>query len=473
MESSEPASHSDRAPTASGRHRSLLVAALLALAALRCLGLGRWGLWIDEAFTLHDSAALLAGVQTKFPLGLYCTAAAQWLFGSDAEWVLRFAPALCGACALPLCVWAFAPALGRSRALAIAGLVGLSSWHLFWSQSARHYTLAQDISLVGCGLALRACASASAWRFALGVAIAAAAGFAHPTAMLVAPALMFAPWLSSLRGARFAWRPPAWCIVLAALVLALALGGWASTVWHKYLDSKSGSSTRQLALTCGYYFTPLLLSCALGGAWLAWRRRSAIDLVALCVCVPAVAALFLASTQAVVSAQYLFVLLPWVALLATAPLFDQGVGARLRGAMMFALAAYGVLDLALYFAMRNGDRPRWSEAYAYVWEQRHDDDMVFGMAWPVGEYYLSPGSKSLRVPEAVVRSSGYLDLAPGQWARRGRRMWFVINREDMLAWQVPERERLLEMLSTQCKLERRFDVPGTPRDLDVDVYLRE
>ena len=473
MESSEPASQPDRAPTVTGGTARLLAAALLLLAALRFLWLGRWGLWIDEAFTLHDSAALLAGVQTRFPLGLYCTAAAQSLFGSDAEYVLRFAPALFGACGLALCEWAFEPAVGRTRALAIACLVGISSWHLYWSQSARHYTLAQDIALIGGGLALRGCLRNSPWRFVLGVIVAATASFAHPTGGLVAAALIFAPWLSSLRGARFAWRPPTWSIVVAALALALALGGWAWSVWNTYTGSKAGSSTENLALTCGYYFTPLVLTCALAGAWRAWRRRDAVDLFALCVCTPAIVAVFVASAFAIVSAQYLFVLLPWVALLATAPLFDSALNARLRGAAVFALAAYGLVDTVLYFTWRHGDRPRWNEAYAHVWRERDDDDLVFGMAWPVGEYYLAPGERSLRVPDTLVPASGYFEAAPAQWARRGRRMWFVINHEDMRAWPPAERERMLEVLTTQCKLERSFRVPGTPRDLDIDVYLRE
>jgi len=473
MESSERASPSDRTPTAGGPTEYLLGAALLLLAALRFFWLGRWGLWIDEAFTLNDSAALQGGRHTHFELGLYCVAAARQLFGSDDEFVLRLAPALFGAGGLGLCVWAFAPAVGRTRALAIACLVGLSSWHLFWSQSARHYTLAQDLALLGGGCALRGCLLASAWRFALGVALAAAAAFAHPTGALVAGALIFAPWLSSLRGGRFAWRPPTWSLALALLVLVLAFGGWASTVWHKYYDSKSGSSTQHLALTCGYYFTPLVLSCALGGAWLGWRKRSAIDLFALAVCLPAIAAMFVASRFVVISAQYLFVLLPWVALLASAPLFDARIGARLRGALLVALAAYGAVDVTLYFALRNGDRPRWSEAYAYVAREREADDAVFGMAWPVGEYYLAPGSTSLRSPSALVPLTAYLDDASSQWARRGRRAWFVINREDLLAWKPDDRARLHEFLASRCELAESFPVAGTPRELEVDVYLRK
>jgi hypothetical protein len=261
-------------------------------------------------------------------------------------------------------------------------------------------------------------------------------------------------------------------LVLAVAALAVA-SPWAWAVARDYYARKSGFNTAHLALTCGYDFTPIVLLCALAGAWIAWRRRGAIEGFALTVFLPGVIAMFAASVVVIVSAQYLFVLLPWVALVATAPLFDPAVHRRVRDLMILALVGYGVFDLTSYFTLRHGDRPRWKEAYAYVCSERHDDDLVFGMAWPAGEFYLRPGADSLRVPSSLVRLTGYLSAAPAQWARRGRRMWFVVNREDLFGWRPEERANLLELLTTQCKLVRTFAVPGTPRDLDVEVYLRD
>lgn len=469
----QAAAPTERGNSDAQRWDQLLVVALLVLAALRLVSLGRFGLWIDEAFTLHDAAEFSRGGSHQFPFGLAATWTAVQFFGPSAEWVLRLAPAVFGALGLIVCVWAFEPAVGRRRALVVALLVGMSSWHLFWSQSARGYTLALAVALLGAGLIVRACVHGSAVRFVLGLVTVALAGFAHPSGALLAPALAFGAYLADPRARRFAWRPPPWILAAVLVVAIAALGRWASSVWQAYVERKSGGNARHLLLTCGWYFTPLLGTSALGGAWLAWRRGSAIDALAAWVCCMVASAVLAASTRVVVSAQYMFVLLPWVALLATAPLFDQRTPRRVRRGLAVALLAYGVVDLTLYFTVRHGDRPRWNEAYAWVFEQRGRDDLIFGMAWPSGAFYLQPGDTELRVPTSMARLSAYHSTALAQWPRRARREWFVVNHEDLLAWNATDRDQLIAWLDEQALKVRTFSVSATPRNLAVDVYVRE
>jgi hypothetical protein len=472
MNSNEAARGASDEPS-SRLFETLLWCAALALALLRFAALGRWGLWIDEAHTLHDAAEFSRGNTTAFPLGLSATWTAVLASGSTSEATLRFAPAVFGALGVLLCTWAFEPAVGRPRALACAVLVGLASWHLYWSQSARAYTLAQDIALLGGGLALHGCVRRSAWRYVLGLATAAIAAFAHPSAGLIAPVMIFAPLFAGIGGARLPWRPPVWVVALAGVALLAVLGGWGQSVWADYLERKAGANTLHLIKTCGWYFTPLVCASALVGAWLAWRRRLAVERFVVWLCVLVVAAVACASLVVVVSAQYIFVLLPWVALLATVPLFDASIARRWRIALASLLALYGIADLTLYFTLRHGDRPRWNEAYAWVFEHRGRDDLVFGMAWPAGEYYFAPGSTELRTPMHMARLSAFHANALAQWPRRGRREWFVVNHEDLLAWDRDDRERLLTLLATQCEQVATFPVPTTPRNLAVDVYVRE
>lgn len=474
----EPTRAQPAAPTGpesfvAARWERMLAIGLLVLAALRFLSLGHFGLWIDEALTLHDAAEFSRGTAHQFPFGLAATWTAVQAFGPSSEWVLRLAPAIFGALGLVACVWAFEPAVGRRRALVVALLVGLSSWHLFWSQSARAYTLALAVTLLGAGLVVRACIQASPARFVLGLLTVTLAGFAHPSAALLAPALAFGAFLADPRRRRFAWRPSPWILAGLVVIALAALGGWANSVWQAYVERKSGGDALHLVLTCGWYFTPLLSAAALAGAWLAWRRRSAIDGLAAWVCAIVAGSVLVASTRVVVSAQYMFVLLPWVALLATAPLFDERTPRLARRGLGLALLAYAAVDLTLYFGVRHGDRPRWNEAYAWVFEQRGRDDLVFGMAWPSGAFYLQPGETELRAPTSMARLSAYHAQALGQWPRRGRREWFIVNHEDLLAWDPRDREQLLSWIDEQCQRVRTFEVHATPRNLDIDVYVRE
>jgi predicted membrane-bound mannosyltransferase len=107
---------SERGPRAA---RAVMTLALV-LGLTRFWRLGEWGLWVDEAHTLHDAMWLLPGSPPDYPLGYIAVRAMIELCGgSTSEAVLRFVPALCGFLSIPLCAWALMPALG----------IGLYGWH--------------------------------------------------------------------------------------------------------------------------------------------------------------------------------------------------------------------------------------------------------------------------------------------------------------------------------------------------------
>ena len=77
----------------------LLAAGLLAL--LRFWGLGRWGLWVDEAHTLHDALWLSRDGLPDNPLGYLITNFVVQFLGSTDEVALRLGPAFFGAIGIP------------------------------------------------------------------------------------------------------------------------------------------------------------------------------------------------------------------------------------------------------------------------------------------------------------------------------------------------------------------------------------
>jgi hypothetical protein len=458
---------SERGPRAA---RAVLALALL-LGLTRFWRLGEWGLWVDEAHTLHDAMWLLPGSPPHYPLGYIAVRAMIELCGgSTSEAVLRFFPALCGFLSIPLCAWALVPALGATRSSCAALLLSVSSWHLFWSQNARFYTFALVLSLIGGGLWLRGVLQPDRRALAGGLAAGAAAAFAHPSAALLLPGWLLAPMLVGPLGARLKARPPALLLLGTALLGALVLGGWTAAVWKTYENVKGGTSLLHFVATTGWYMTPGFLLGACLGAWMAWRARQAeellLALVVAMVCVAAgIAALF-----AKVAAQYVFVMLPWVAGLAVVPLgrFQRPV---LRTAWMLLLALPPLVDTALYFTVRHGDRPRWKEAFSLVFEQRGPEDLVFGMHAPVGEYYLNPGATWLRSQRSLLRLDETLIGAAEPWLRRGRKLWVVLAPGDLDDWSSEARASLLELLATEGRKVAEFPVPWTPRNMQVQVWL--
>jgi hypothetical protein len=464
----------------------LLLATLIGLT--RFVRLGEWSLWLDEALTLADS---LHGefLGQKNPLGYL-------LFGSFFEALghrpdeleLRLLAAIFGWATIPLTYWAFAPFSGRRVAGAAALLVAASSWHVYWSQTARFYTLAQFLGLAGSGLMLRGYWRDSILRVLAGLVLFGASCLTHLSGAFLLPALVGIPFLSRF----FGWRIPGASgrvgkLLLVIGVVGLAFGAQkvAYEVWF-WQRVKGVGTPFHLLLTTGFFVTPLLGVGALVGGWVALRRREPFMLLCLGVCAVVTAEATLASLRVRVSAQYLFVLLPWIALLAALPVAPRALESAPSGpsravdrrgvvpwAYLLALFLPALTTVGLYLSVRKGERPRWREAYAFVHEQRGPDDLVLGMDAPVGEYYLSSGRTDLRNLYSLAYLDRFRANLPRQWARFDRRTWFVVNHEQFEDWDADVADRMRETLRTECRLAARFPLVVESRDLSVYVYLRE
>lgn len=453
---------------------ALLLGLTAVLALLRFHQLGEWGFWVDEAHTLHDATSPAATVQ-RFPLGYLVTRTALELHGGATdEWSLRLPSAVFGCLGLLLTAWAFAPVVGGRRAAAAALLLAASGWHLYWSQTARAYTLMLDLSLLGTGFYLRGLVRGRATLVGVGLAAGTLAVFAHPSAALLLPGWVIAPLVLPYLGTRLAKTPPRLFLSIVGLVGLVVLGGWAMAVWRDYHDAKGGGDLRHFVLTTGWYFTPTLIAGALFGAVLGRVRGQPFDVLIAVVCLVVMGAATTMANFALVAAQYVFCLLPWVAVLATVPfgLVRETRRPVLRWTYLALLVVPGLVDIGLYFGPRHGNRPRWREAYAHVWNERGPHDLVFGMAAPVGEYYMAPRRDVLRQHRSLVRLNHFTDHLPPHWSRRGRRTWFVLRREDLGTWDPERRADFLRMLDDECRLELELPIGWTPRDLTVQVYVR-
>src|SRR5262249_41842671 len=107
-------------------------------------------------------------------------------------------------------------------------------------------------------------------------------------------------------------RSRAWNVFSAAGIVALVIGsGWALRVWLRWEGRQGAGSLLHFATTVGYLAGPPLLVAFLLGAARGWRaRESFVPVVAAFV---ALSAATVASLFVRVSAQYVFVLQPWLA----------------------------------------------------------------------------------------------------------------------------------------------------------------
>ena len=444
----------------------------LTVGLVRFLLLGRWSLWLDEAFTLAD-VNHREGIDNPLGYGLfglvYGLAEAR-----PGEALMRLPSAIFGWLVIPATYFMLRPILNARCAAGAALLIACSSWHLYWSQNARFYTLAQFLTLSGGGVFLYGLERGRSLFVAVGLSLIGLSPLAHPSALLLGVPIVMVPWMSL-------WfqRPPIqhidrvpWNLLsLCAFLGAGAGAGWALEVWSKYQEQKSAFSTLHLAMTSGYYLTPTVGIAFLYGAFLVWKDRAHRGFIVLAVAVPALGFATLASLFVLVSAQYVFVILPWIVAVACVPLWKNITSVRSTVLFLGVLVAPGVLDSCFYF-LRNGDRPQWREAYAYVFENRGDSDLVFGMDAPVGEFYLNPWKTDLRDWSDVTWLDTWRVRQNQDWQRYDRRTWYVVNQELLEVWSKEQRREFRAILA-ECEQVASFPVRWTPRDLSVAVFLKE
>lgn len=453
-----------------------VLAAALVVGLLRFVRLGEWGLWIDEAFTFADAVHPRDATN---PLGYRLWA--MWLEAighHPNELELRLPAAVLGWLCIPALFYAARPLVGARASAVAALLLAASSWHLYWSQCARFYTLSMVLTLVGAGLALRGFERGRVLMIVIGLGVATAAAAAHPSAALVLPGLVAAPLLAR-RGTPLAASGHARRVAIGVLIAAAVGGGWwALGVLDTWSRVKGRPNTAHLVLSSGFYLTPAIAAAALFGAFTVLSDARAR--VALVISVLGWGAALVASTQMRTSAQYVFVLLPWAFVLAVAPLSslresrERLLGPSAKVAWALILVAPLLVSSFLYLTVRNGERPAWREAFSVVAEERLAGDLVMGMAAPVGQYYMAPGSDDLRALGALDYLNQYTYDGVLDAVRAGRRTWFVVQHERLADWPNDgRRDELLRILHEDCRLVADFPLQVASRDLGVQVFLRE
>ncbi len=491
-QSNEPFADDARAD---GFVRAAVVVALV-LGLLRFVRLGTWSLWIDESLTWADIFHGIEGGEISNPLGYRLIAATVQVFGgTPTEWSLRFLPAVAGWLCIPVTFGAFRGLFGARRAALASVLVAVSSWHLYWSQSARFYTFAQLTLLVGAWILCSALARARSggggllWlRAVVGLVVAGAAALFHPSAVLLVPALCLGPFALRLvgrpLGESLVARRVTNILAIVSLIGALLAAGWAWRTWSNYAYQKGGdfslsavlSSAAHLVKTTGFFVTPLLGTAVLCGTWFALRSRRGADAFAVVVVGTTLVFALTASALAKVSAQYVFVALPWIALVAVLPVGGTRpgpLGRRGELAWMLLLALPALATCGLYMTTRMGERPPYREAYQFAANVREPDEQIFGTAACIGEFYLAPENTDLRQPTALSWIDWFHARDPLQWARRGRGGIYVVNPEEFAGLEPDDAADLQRFLREECRLIACWPLYVESRDLSVWVYRRD
>lgn len=238
--------------TASRRLEAAGLAGIVAVgAALRFYALGRESIWIDEAHSVRLASVPLtrivemSGQDGHPPLYLFLLHAWMALFGGS-EAAVRSLSAATGVLALPVMYFLGRRLLGVAGGLLAALLLALSSYHVYYSQEARNYSLLVLTTLLSWAAYERDAARPTRASGALYVAATVLMLYTHVYAGMVVLAQVGHGLFARLRGRADAgsWRR----FLAVYAVLAACLLPWIGAPWTELLRRQSDPAQTALQL---------------------------------------------------------------------------------------------------------------------------------------------------------------------------------------------------------------------------------
>ena len=445
----------------------LLIATGVAV-ILRFYRLGTWSLWGDEVFTL-------TGKEDGFNFSLLRRSLASDLIRATtsalgtSEWSARLVPAIIGVLSIPILYFMVRKLFGARVALFSAGLLAVSTWHIYWSQNARFYTLLllfYTLSMLAFYIGME---EDSPWWVAGSLVFLGLAARERLIALVFVPVVVvYLLALKFLPGEKpSGWRPRNLAIFFTpGLVLAVLIAGPFLRNLPGWFAGFARINNNPVWILAGvvYYVGLPVICTGLAGALYLWAERTrsarhsrAALYFGLGAVVPLVAIMGTSVFQYSAN-RYIFVsLTSWIILagLALEALFGLFPGSRVVLALgVFALLFGSSLseDL-LYFQYQNGNRDDWKSAFAYVQAHRQPGDRVISANQEVARYYLGEITGGFQwLDTAAIETEG--------------RTWFVedLNVGDLF----PDKQAWLVQ---NARLVANFDVHAYARVFVMRVYL--
>lgn len=205
----------------------------------------------------------------------------------------------------------------------------------------------------------------------------------------------------------------------------------------------------------------------------------------ICYAVVPLALLLIISPFLNVFGYYLFFTMPAYLLLAAFCAAEQTRSSSrqsriLAAAVILIILVGSISQSYLYFAVENGGRPKWKEAFHAVESSIGQNDTVVVSIPRIAEYYLLEAPKmgsessaaiskdSLLQLEEVMAQLGTLETS---WRRASQQVWFVLDQASLEVLDKDQKFR--EWLYANCRMVEEFPVYFRARDRTINIWRLE
>ena len=446
----------------------ILVGLILVALFLRAWRLGDWNFEATEMFTLRDSNNPKLGNPRPVIYFLNYFLIRSWR--PLDELGLRILPALFGVLAVPAIYLVGRRLVGTRAALFAAFLIAVSSFHVYYSQFARYWSLVFLLSAIYPYAIYLGIRERNRQALIVGVVTGVLAILSHPVSALLIGGLGLWLLATYLRRDHIVWlwgqRAARWgllAFVIVALVIAVRyvpiLQDW---VAGRNQQPKGGQfllhlpgarGFKQLAILLSYADTltlPVVLA-GLVGIVLLWQQGDrALALLLTCLLVVPVAFLILVSFYAAISTIYLLPTMPvlfYGAGVFLGRLSEVDLGLRPRWLAPATVAAFIIVSgvPTLVSQYRDGRRYDFRAMAGWLDERLEPDDVVFSDQHQVMQYYL----KTARVQRLVGDPA---PLAAAMPAPQKGALWVVAPAPSHAFRTNPKLGMLKTWIQTRCQL---------------------
>ena len=429
------------------RKECLSLAILTIIAALiRFWKLSDWSFWADEVFTIQD-ARDNSYFPSINPLIYFFVSLSIKIFGVN-EWSARFSPCIIGILTIPILYFPLRAIFGSKTAIIAVLFTALSPWHLFWSQSARGYSLTFLFSSLSALTFFIALETDNLKFVVIALATTILSILSHFLSVLLVPAMFVYSALLYLlpveKPAGLRWKNMGIFFgpfLLTALIFLIPkyfhylVSGWGHNQWSR--------SPIYILFTLGYGIgIPTVVSAILiifDASLRIYKNPRKIDkryLFLLCYAGVPLGICLIFSMFLNIAGYYLFFTVPAYFVLAAcgcAFLIDAMPQRKLIGIIATAVIAVTFIsEDYLYFQFENGGRAKWREALNTVKVSMNPKDQVIVAIPRLAEYYL-PEATIIRAEDVMSDISKF----EKEWDVKTQNIWIIINERS---FQVIDRD---------------------------------
>jgi len=441
----------------------LLAAISLVGIALRFYKLGEWSFWEDEIFTL-------TGKEDGFNYNIWRQSSASVLIRlvagqlGTSEWSARLVPALAGALSIPILFFLVKRLFNPLTAIIFSTLLAVSVWHIYWSQTARFYTLLLLFHSLALFIFQIALEESRPWLLGVAVLFLSLAARERLIALMYLPCIAcYLGVLAFLPGEKpFGFNLRKLTIVaLPVVVLGLIFAGPYLLNISEWMAGFRRINTQPEWILAGvsYYVGVPTITLAGGGMLylLAQKKRAGLYF-GLAGIVPLLIVMGMSTFQYSAN-RYALITLPSFLVLASVAAAElirssQGPSRLLAVFPLLVLLSSSLSEDILYFKFQNGNRPQWREAFQFILEYQRPDDRILSTDPDLANHYTGQETMSMEGIDLSRLENG------------NRRVWIV--QDSTVEERYPV---LMEWIHDQARLAAIYDVNVHPRLFKMRVYL--